>query len=80
MKGVTSTKSSNKCNTTTNTTSSANKPMKVSSKDPVVDEVKVSYRWPASLPMMSHNLYWIRNNNQPCVCLGLDTNSLRTSG
>jgi hypothetical protein len=29
-------------------------------------------RWPAGLPVTSHNLYWIRNSETPCVCLGLE--------
>jgi hypothetical protein len=28
-------------------------------------------RWPANLPTIQHNLYWISHNNQPCLCTGL---------
>lgn len=27
--------------------------------------------WPASLSRSPQNLYWIRNSNMPCICLGL---------
>lgn len=31
------------------------------------------HRWPSSMPLMLHNIYWLRSNNQPCLCLGVDT-------
>lgn len=37
----------------------------------------VSNRWPASLPMLRHNLYWLKGNQTPCICIGLDRASLR---
>lgn len=29
-------------------------------------------KWPAGLPIMRNNLYWIKNSETPCVCLGLE--------
>jgi len=28
--------------------------------------------WPASFPMNKYNVYWLRSNDQPCVCLDFD--------
>lgn len=38
-----------------------------------------SNRWPTSLPMASHNLFWLKNSNVPCLCLGLDPGSLNNT-
>jgi hypothetical protein len=31
------------------------------------------HRWPSAMPLMLHNIYWLKSNNQPCLCLGVDT-------
>ena len=36
-----------------------------------------SNRWPSSLSRVPHNLYWMKSHLSPCICLGLDHNSLR---
>lgn len=28
--------------------------------------------WPANFPMNKYNIYWLKSNNQPCVCVGFD--------
>ena len=38
----------------------------------------ISNRWPSSLPMAKHNIYWLKPSTSPCLCLGLDQASLRT--
>jgi hypothetical protein len=55
--------------------------MKRSSSDPVLDSRRdplIPMRWPSSLPLMSHNLYWLKTSNSPCMCVGLDPVSLRS--
>lgn len=37
-------------------------------------------RWPSSLPFVHHNMYWIRNNNSPCVCLGFNPSIKKGEG
>ena len=31
-----------------------------------------SKRWPPTFPMNKYNIYWVRSNNQPCVCVDFD--------
>lgn len=40
----------------------------------------ISNRWPSALPMVKHNIYWLKPSANPCLCLGLDQTSLRNSG
>lgn len=37
-------------------------------------------RWPHTMPLMLHNIYWLKSNNQPCLCLGVDTNKRHQEG
>jgi hypothetical protein len=37
-------------------------------------------RWPSILPLMTHNLYWLKTHLVPCICLGLSHESLHARG
>eukprot|EP01034_Spumella_vulgaris_P021631 gene21631-27670_t len=57
--------------------------LKRSSSDPVLDarrDPSIPNRWPSSLPLMSHNLYWLKTSNSPCMCVGLDAAPARSGG
>ncbi len=32
----------------------------------------VPKNWPSSLPLNRHNVYWMKSNNCPCYCLGME--------
>ena len=67
--------SSTNTNTNTNNNTNAN-----TGKDKRKRDIYIPNRWPTFLPMMTHNLYWIKNTNLPCVCLGLDLSVIRNTG
>ena len=35
--------------------------------------------WPKSFPMSKYNVYWMKNNTQPCVCVDYDPDKLTVS-
>ena len=37
-------------------------------------------RWPAALPLCSHNIFWLKTHSTPCICLGLCPYSLQRPG
>lgn len=37
-------------------------------------------RWPAALPLCSHNIFWLKTHSTPCICLGLCPYSLQSPG
>jgi hypothetical protein len=51
------------------------RPRRVLESDSVLPQ-----RWPNSLPFAHHNMYWIRNNNSPCVCLGFNPSIKKGEG
>lgn len=57
--------------------SQRNKPMM--SKVPQRSE-NIPNRWPAALPLMKHNIYWLKSHGAPAICLGLQPESLTSPG
>ena len=50
-----------------------NKPENDSSKSKQPrKETFFSNRWPSQLKMAKHNVYWLKNSNNPCICTSLD--------